>query len=323
MTSGSTARPGGIGSLGELLVEFVCTEKDTGNFCVAPYVGPFPSGAPGIFIDQAARVGARTIFSGAVGDDAFGQVLLNRLREVGVADTLVRTVKGIPTGSAFVAYNSDNTREFVFNMAHSAASGFPVGSEAIEALAAFDLSAFHISGSTLGDATMATAALEICRALHDRGVAISFDPNIRKELLADPSYLEKVKALLAISTFVLPSAEDAAVLFPGEGFESFSRRLLADGARHVVLKRGDAGCIGAERGGESASVEGHPVEVVDPTGAGDCFCATFVARIVSGASFREALRYANAAGALAVGKLGPMEGNSSLAEIEAFLTARP
>ncbi len=323
MSAVSTARSGGIGSLGELLVEFVCTDKNTGNLRAASYVGPFASGAPGIFIDQAARVGARTIFSGAVGDDAFGRVLSERLRGVGVSDTLIRTVKGIPTGSAFVAYNSDGSREFVFNIAHSAASSFPVAGEAIDALAAFDLAAFHISGSTLGDARMAAAALDICRALHGRGVGISFDPNIRKELLADPAYLDTVKALLAISTFVLPSAEDAAVLFPGESFEDFSQRLLAQGARYVVLKRGEEGCIGAGQGGESACFAAHPVEVVDPTGAGDCFCATFVARIVSGASFSDALRYANAAGALAVGKLGPMEGNSSLAEIEAFLAGRP
>ena len=44
-----------IGSVGELLVEFVCTEKDHHHLRAARSVGPFPSGAPGIFIDQAAR----------------------------------------------------------------------------------------------------------------------------------------------------------------------------------------------------------------------------------------------------------------------------
>lgn len=309
--------------MGELLVEFVCTEKDTGNSRAAAYVGPFASGAPGIFIDQAARVGARAIFCGAVGDDAFGRVVRERLEGAGVDGSLVRTVAGVPTGSAFVAYNGDGSREFVFNIAHSAAARLPGGSEVVDALAAFDLAAFHISGSTLGDAKMAAAALDTCRALHGSGVAISFDPNVRKELLAEPSYLDTVRALLALSAFVLPSVEDAALLFPDEDFDAFSGRLLAQGARHVVLKRGEKGCVGAEKGGKSISLPAHPVEVVDPTGAGDCFCATFVARIVSGASCREALRYANAAGALAVGKLGPMEGNSSLAEIEAFLAGRP
>ena len=321
--TGKDSGRGGIGSLGELLVEFVCTEKDRHNRSAAPYVGPFASGAPGIFIDQAARVGARAVFAGAIGDDAFGDVLRARLDVVGVSNALIRTVPGVPTGSAFVSYNTDGSRDFVFNIAHSAASHFPRDADAIETLRAFGLSAFHISGSTLGDPAMAKAALGICRALHEAGVAISFDPNIRKELLTDPSYMETVRSLLSISSFVLPSVEDAEVLFPGESFETFSGRFHASGARYVVLKRGDKGCIGSDADGSLEAFDAQQVDVVDPTGAGDCFCATFVALIVSGQfSFREALERANAAGALAVGRIGPMEGNSTLAEIEAFLESR-
>ncbi len=319
----SGARTGGIGSMGELLVEFICTEKNGRNRRASTYAGPYPSGAPGIFIDQAARVGARTIFSGAVGSDAFGRVLLDRFGEVGVSKALVRTAEAIPTGSAFVSYNTDGSRDFVFNIAHSAAAHLPVGEKAVEAFVSFGLDTFHISGSTLGDPKMAAAALEICRALHERGVGISFDPNIRKELVADPSYMETVRALLGIATFVLPSAEDAEVLFPGQPFEAFAKNLHEASARYVVLKRGEAGCIGSASDGQVEAFDAHKVEVVDPTGAGDCFCATFVALATSGRfSFREALRRANAAGALAVGKVGPMEGNSSLAEIEAFLESR-
>ncbi len=116
-----------IGSLGELLVEFICTEQDGRNLRPAAYVGPFPSGAPGIFIDQAARVGGAAVFAGAVGSDAFGQVLRDRLTASGVSGDLIRTVPGVPTGTAHVSYNSDGSRDFVFNMAHSAAARFPDG----------------------------------------------------------------------------------------------------------------------------------------------------------------------------------------------------
>jgi sugar/nucleoside kinase (ribokinase family) len=315
---------GRIGSMGELLVEFVCTEKDGRNLRASTYAGPFASGAPGIFIDQAARIGASTIFSGAVGGDAFGRVILNRFSSAGVSDALLATIAGIPTGTAFVSYNSDGSRNFVFNIAHSAAARLPVDRAAIEAFASFGLDAFHISGSTLGDPKMAAAALEICRALRERSVAISLDPNVRKELLADPSYMEILQDLLGMATFVLPSEEDAAVLFPDENFEAYAPRLLAAGARCVVLKRGEKGCIGLEAGGRTEAFDAHAVDVVDPTGAGDCFCATFVALATSGQfTFREALRRANAAGALAVGRLGPMEGNSTLADIDALLEGRP
>lgn len=313
-----------IGSVGELLVEFVCAEKDGRNRRAASYTGPFPSGAPGIFIDQAARVGraagAGAVFAGAVGDDAFGSVITDRLAEGGVDLSLLKVVHGVPTGSAFVSYNSDGSRDFVFNIAHSAAARFPDGAAAEAGFLAAGLSVLHISGSMLGDPGMRARAMDLCRRLKAAGVALSIDPNIRTELMADRGYLETVQAMIAMADHVLPSDADADLLFPGEAFDGWSARLLAQGARAVVLKRGGQGCIGRDAGGQVA-LAAHKVPVVDPTGAGDCFCATFVTLTALGQPLAQALARANAAGALAVGRLGPMEGNATLAQIDAFLGA--
>jgi sugar/nucleoside kinase (ribokinase family) len=70
------------------------------------------------------------------------------------------------------------------------------------------------------------------------------------------------------------------------------------------------------------SVTGLPTEEIDPTGAGDCFDATFVACWLEGMEPRATLRFANAAGALAVRRKGPMEGTSTRAEIEALLAGQ-
>ena len=311
-----------IGSVGELLVEFVCTERDHRHLRAAPYVGPFPSGAPGIFIDQAARIagglGGRAVFAGAVGDDAFGTVLLNRLKDDGVETALIGVIPGVPTGTAHVSYNSDGSRDFVFNMAHSAAAHLPSG-DAIEAgFLAAGITVLHISGSMLGGAAMRAAAVDACERLHARGVAISIDPNIRTELMTDRGYLDAVTRIMALATYVLPSDADADLLFPRQAFDDWSARLLAQGAQAVVLKRGDQGCIGRDAEG-TVDLAAHHVDVVDPTGAGDCFCATFVTLMASGQPLAQALAQANAAGALAVGRLGPMEGNSTPAEIAAVL----
>ncbi|MES2433544.1 MAG: sugar kinase [Pseudomonadota bacterium] len=309
-----------IGSIGELLVEFVCAEKDGRNLRAAPYVGPFPSGAPGIFIDQAARVassfGGRAVFAGAVGDDAFGRVVLDRLVEDGVDPRLIRVVAGVPTGSAFVSYNTDGSRDFVFNIAHSAASHLPDLTEITAGFLAAGISVLHISGSMLGDPAMRAVGLALCESLVAQGVAISIDPNIRAELISDAGYLDALTRIIAMADYVLPSDADADVLYPGQAFEEWSQRLLADQAEVVVLKRGDLGCIGRDRTG-SFALPAHRVEVVDPTGAGDCFCATLVTLLAAGQALPQALARANAAGALAVQKLGPMEGNSFLAEIDA------
>lgn len=316
---GPVRRPVVIGSIGELLVEFVCAEKDGRNLVAAPYAGPFPSGAPGIFIDQAARVarafGGRALFAGAVGDDAFGRVVLDRLIADGVDSGLIRIVPGVPTGSAFVSYNSDGSRDFVFNIAHSAASRLPELAKIAAGFLAAGISVMHISGSMLGDPAMRAVGLALCERLADQGVAISIDPNIRAELIADTGYLEALQRIIAMAAYVLPSDADAEVLYPGQDFDTWSGQLLAGGCRVVVLKRGDQGCIGRDAAG-SVALPAHPVTVVDPTGAGDCFCATLVTLLAAGQALPQALACANAAGALAVQKLGPMEGNSFLAEID-------
>ena len=310
-----------IASIGELLVEFVCTEKDGRNLKPASYVGPFPSGAPGIFIDQAARIaadfGGRAVFAGAIGDDAFGTVLLQRLVNDGVDPGLIRVINGVPTGSAFVSYNTDGSRDFVFNIAHSAAAHLPDVNSIVAGFMAKGVNVLHISGSTLGDPVMRALAVTLCERLHAADVAISIDPNIRTELMTDAGYLEAVRGIISIAEFVLPSDADADLLFPGQSFDQWSGHLLSAGARAVVLKRGDLGCIGRDSSG-SHNLPSHKVAVIDPTGAGDCFCATFVVLIAAGQTLAEALARANAAGALAVSRLGPMEGNSSLAQINAF-----
>ncbi|MDZ4096523.1 MAG: sugar kinase [Paracoccaceae bacterium] len=307
-----------IGALGELLVEFICDALDGRNLRAASYTGPFPSGAPGIFIDQAARVGARAVFAGAVGDDAFGVVLRDRLVASGVSRAMIAVVPGVPTGSAFVSYNSDGSRDFVFNIAHSAAAHFPDGAAAIAGFLAAGVQVFHISGSTLGDPGMRARALKVCRSLRAAGVEISIDPNIRTELLTDAGYLAVVRELIAMAAYVLPSDADADLLFDG-GFLDWAPGLIGAGAKVVVLKRGAAGAIAMDAGGRVVDLPGHAVPVVDPTGAGDCFCATLVTLLAGGRDLAVALRHANAAGALAVGQLGPMAGNSDMATITAFL----
>lgn len=314
-----------IGSIGELLVEFVCTQKDGHHLRAAPYVGPFPSGAPGIFIDQAARIaaafGGKAVFAGAVGDDAFGSVLLHRLAASGVDLTAISVIKGVPTGSAFVSYNQDGSRDFVFNIAHSAAAHLPDKAKIKSAFQDAGVSLLHISGSMLADPAMRVRGTDLCESLHGVGVVISIDPNIRTELIADAGYLAAIRRILALATHILPSDADADLLFPGERFEEWSARLLAQGAKTVVLKRGDQGCIGRDITG-THTLAAHPVTVVDPTGAGDCFCATFVTLMAAGLPLAQSLARANAAGALAVSQLGPMEGNSFLAEIDAMVGCR-
>ena len=110
--------------VGEILVEIVATTIGDGFREAQPLVGPYPSGAPAIFIDQCGRIGGAAAMIGAVGDDDFGRVNLDRLMRDGVDVSGIAVDPMMPTGSAFVRYRADGSRDFVYNIATSAAARF-------------------------------------------------------------------------------------------------------------------------------------------------------------------------------------------------------
>ena len=87
-------------------------------------IGPFPSGAPAIFIDQCARIGGSAAMVGAVGDDDFGRVNTERLERDGADVSAISVDPDFPTGTAFVRYRPEGSRDFVYNIAKSAAARF-------------------------------------------------------------------------------------------------------------------------------------------------------------------------------------------------------
>ena len=84
------------------------------------------------------------------------------------------------------------------------------------------------------------------------------------------------------------------------------------------MKHGSAGCTYYDRSSR-LDVPAFAVREVDPTGAGDCFSATYVACREEGKAVDHSLRYACASGAMAVMRKGPMEGTASFAELDTLI----
>jgi sugar/nucleoside kinase (ribokinase family) len=303
-------------AIGEILVEIMATRIGQTFLEPGPLIGPYPSGAPAIFADQAARVGASTALIACIGPDDFGRLNLNRLRASGVETADIREVRGTTTGSAFVAYRADGGRDFIFNIANSAAAALDASRIRPEPFQGCRY--FHVMGSSLFSAGIAAAVWRCVELAKAAGAQVSFDPNIRKELLALPEVAATIDRVLAVSDLLLPSEADLEHLCPGQTEAEAAASLLAAGRRMVLLKKGAAGSVLYEPGRRVAT-PAFPAEEVDPTGAGDCFGGTFVACLALGVPVDRAMLCANAAGALAVGKKGPMEGNSTMAELDAFL----
>lgn len=312
-----TSRPTVI-AIGEMLSEFVSLRTGCGLERIGGFEGPFPSGAPAIFIDQAARTGAAARMIGGVGADGFGRGLLARLARSDVVTEWVTVDATRATGVAFVSYFEDGSRTFIFHIAGTAADAFALPHDLATVVAAAPDAVLHVSGSSLGNPAIRVLTERAAETVLAAGGRLSIDPNVRRELFADPAVSAALRAMIARSAIVLPSLEDLDALFPGLEHEVAVGRLLEAGAEVVALKRAHRGCRVTD-GTEVVDLPGHRMDVVDPTGAGDCFCGTFVALLAAGAPLAVAARYANAAGALSVTRRGPMEGNSDRDEIERFL----
>src|SRR5262245_33864931 len=169
-----------IWTMGELLAEVMRPERDVPLDRPGPFVGPFPSGAPGIFADTVARLGHTSGIVSAVGDDAFGRAILERLHRDGVRTDLVTVVPHRSSGVAFVAYCSDGSRSYLFHWEGTPAVMAGVPPRSIAEGTAF----FHVMGcSLMADRAFAGRLVETVELFAAGGVQVSFDPNIRTELL--------------------------------------------------------------------------------------------------------------------------------------------
>ncbi|HZO89088.1 MAG TPA: sugar kinase [Chthonomonadaceae bacterium] len=304
-------------SLGNMLVEVMRLERDEPLDRPGRFAGPFPSGDTPIYVDTIARLGRSAGFLGAVGKDAFGQCLLDRFARDGVDSARVKVLSDYSTGVAFVAYFSDGSRTFLFHWRHAAAG--QLGPEDVPADYLQGARWLHLTGCNLAICESARQACLRAMELLPEGARVSFDPNLRPEVLS----VEEIRALcqpvLGRADVFFPSAGEARMFTGAQSDEEGCRKLAAEG-KLVALKQGPAGCrlFTAE---EERTVPGFAVPEVDPTGAGDAFCAGFTVALLEGMPLSEAGRFANAVGALAVTKRGPMEGVPSRAEVHALMEA--
>jgi sugar/nucleoside kinase (ribokinase family) len=295
------------------------TEVDTPHAITgASYKGPFPSGAPAIFIDSAARMSVpfnlSTGFIGAVGNDEFGGTIIEKLKNDKVDVSKIKVIENRTTGIAFNQYNSDGSRKFIF----SAGAAGQISPNDLERAYFSNIKALHIMGSSLSISESSREscykAIEIAISLNPQ-VIISFDPNLRPEMLDLKTIIKISKPVLEKTAILFPSGEEAEMLAGVRGEKKACKKLLKMGPKLVVLKKGKEGCQIFSSGiVDGIYVPGFSVKEIDPTGAGDSFGGAFIVGYLAGWDLKRIGLFANAVGALKVKFFGPMP-NTSYEEV--------
>ena len=305
--------------MGEILVEIMRDKEDVPLGQTGTFRGPYPSGAPAICIDAAARLGCSTVLVGSVGNDDFGRLVIHRLEDDGVDCRCITQTDRHSTGCAFVTYFKDGSRRFIFHMGASVHAAAP-------APAQFDkVKYMHIMGcSLMADPYLAQEILDTMHTLSEAGTKISFDPNIRKELYQTAEIKELFADVLTHTNILLPGKEELLLITGESDVDSAVRKCFENACLEMlVLKDGSRGsrlytrCVpepGTEETEKSTGelktcrIDAYKVNQKDPTGAGDCFDGAFLAGLIRGETPETAARMGAAAGALNAMAFGPMEG---------------
>lgn len=248
----------------------------------------------------AARLGYEVYMVGCVGDDAYGKMMLDALAKSGVKTDYVETLENVTTGTAHITLAEGDNSIIVIKGANDLVSREIIDKD-------WDV----ISKSSLvmlqHEIPMDTIGYIIDRC-YEAGVPVMLNPAPYMDIPQE--WIDKV-------TYLTPNEHEAALMFDGMDRDE----ILKSQAGKVIMTAGGDGVLYGEND-EVVYVEGFTVPVVDTTGAGDTFNGAFAVGRCEGMGVKEAIRFANAAAALSIGKIGAQGGMPWRDEVEDMLTCK-
>ena len=287
-------RPFDVLALGEAMLEFNQTQQtppmylqgfggDTSNAAIA-----------------AARAGARVGYLSRVGQDHWGDLLLQLWARERVHTGAILRDAQAPTGIYFVSHDSKG-HHFSYARAGSAASRMQAADvQAHWAQPIGQSQWLHLSGISLAiSASACDAAFSAMQTARAQNTRIAFDSNLRLSLWPLDRARACITEAVRLCDLFLPSLDDMTALTGLREPEAVLDWSHAHGAAQVVLKLGAGGAIVSD-GRQRTPLAAQPVQAVDATGAGDCFAGNLLARLCRSDDLLQAARYANAAAALSV-----------------------
>ncbi|MGB8261137.1 MAG: ribokinase [Terracidiphilus sp.] len=251
----------------------------------------------------AARLGHPTQMLGAVGDDVFGQALLDNLKTAGVDTSAVGRVPG-PSGVApiFVADNGQNAIVVVSGANGKVTPALIDNHAALIAQAGIVLCQLELPIETI-ERTLALCA--------EAGVPVIFDPA--------PAAPLPDSVWPRIAWFTPNETEAAFYIGDNLGVEEAAKQLLSRGVKGVVLKRGAEGAYVAPAGQHGQWAPAFQVHAIDTVGAGDCFNGAFAVALLEGKDPFAAARFASAAATISVTRRGAQASMPTREDVESFL----
>jgi len=243
----------------------------------------------------AAKLGVKTGILCSLGEDAAGDLVADALRRAGVDGSRIIRSRERPTPVTTMFVHEDGTRKSITNGAHR--SNFHPEAFLPQLRGTRAVILGSLFRAPFDDPEIVYRVVSAAKAAGQMVFADTKLPNFR------PMGLEDLKDSLPLIDYITPNEDEARFFSGRETSEEMADVLLSYGVRNVIVKLGGKGCL--LRGEEGTlALPAHQVRAVDATGAGDNFLAGFAAELLRGASAPEALRFANACGAICTTAVG-------------------
>lgn len=300
-----------VTALGELLVDF--TENgmsEQGN----PLLEANPGGAPCNVLSMLQNLGKRTAFIGKVGADAFGQMLIQTVKERGIDTENLVTDEEVHTTLAFVHTAEDGDRSFSFYRNPGADMMLKWDEVKPEILA--DTKIFHFGTLSMTDEGIEAVTTKAVQKAKEMGAIISFDPNLRPPLWSN---LEDAKSRMwyGISQCdILKISDDEIEFLTGTDDIDKGVRIIMEHS-HPSLICATMGKHGSKAYYNGKTVFGEPFlreDTIETTGAGDTFMACVINSVLENGidsltdkDLQDMLEFANAASSIITTRKGALK----------------
>ncbi len=313
-----------VTALGELLVDMTQSGlSEQGNRLFEAN----PGGAPANVLAMLRKLGRTCAFLGKVGQDSFGDMLEQTVREAGIDTRGLRRDPEIPTTLALVHTFPNGDRDFSFYRKPGA--DIRLRGEELDLERVRGCRIFHFGTLSLTDEPCLSATLEAVREAKEAGALLSFDPNLREPLWPSLDAAREQIAWGLGQCDILKISDNEIVFMTGEeDFDAGAAKLQAlyPNIRLLNVTAGAAGSrsyYGELRACEPGCRRGG---VIETTGAGDTFCACVLnyvlehgANALSESQLTDMLRFANAAAYLVTTRKGAIRSMPERAQVEEIL----
>jgi ribokinase len=256
----------------------------------------------------AARAGGNVAFVNCVGDDAYTPQMLENFTNDGLDIRFVFQEKGIASGHALVMIGGEGNNY----LSVAPGANYKLTPELIDrAMPVIDEAAIIIMQYEIPTETIK----HVFQIAESKGIPVMW--NFAPARSFDLSYLNKTDILVVNETeAAFLSAQQVET---DEEVEQSATKLLKMGATLVIITLGKRGAF-ALSANEKVWVPSFKVNAVDTTSAGDVFCGSFAVAKIEGKSLTESLRFASAASAICVTRMGAQPSVPTRNEIDEFLT---